>query len=152
MDIDKAAKYLIVAWIKNWRMRTLLDAVDEHGGAVTQERVDRIHAQFPFMPNIIHAYISSKGSGILMRPYVANLSKKLSDALWDTDDNTKKLSYYTYVKTLKANKLGKMQGLSKEENAEKTKDLNTYRASVVGYRQSRDIFKLAQGRDWFTVK
>jgi hypothetical protein len=152
MDLEKAAKYLIVAWIKEWRMRTLLNAIDGHGGEVTQEIIDRVHAKYPFMPNILHAYIAGKGQGILMRPYVSNLSKKLSDLLWDAKDNETRLSHYTLVMKLKGENLGRMQGLSKEDRAEQSKDIRYYKSASGGYKQSRHAFKLAQGRDWFTIK
>ena len=78
MNIEQAAKFLIVGWVKDWTMRVLLDSIDgKSNKGITQERIDDCHNKYPFMSNNLHIYISKKGRGMLVRSYVSYLSKKL---------------------------------------------------------------------------
>ena len=89
---------------------------------------------------------------MLVRSYVSYLSKKLSDVLWDTDDNLKKLSFFSYVQNLKAKNLGRLSRFSKEEMKELINQRKDYRTAQAGYVQSRTAFKLQRNTNWFTVK
>ena len=153
LNTEQAAKMLIVAWIKDWTMRTLLDSIDgKSSKEITQERIDDCHNKYQFMPNILHIYVSKKGRGMLVRSYVSYLSKKLNDALWDTDDNLKKLTFFSYIQTLKAKELGSMSRFTKNEMKELLNDRKDYREGQAGYCQSRNAYKLQRKTNWFQIK
>ena len=144
---------LIVGWIKNWNMRTLLDILDEKTKEeVTQERLDKINKKYPFMTNNIHVYVSNRGVGMDVKPYVAHLSKKLTDALWDTKDDLKKLGFHTYIQSLKFDKLNKLKRFNEKDLKEFRQDKKDYRETYAGYVQSREAYKLQRKTNWFQVK
>lgn len=153
LNTEKAAKMLIVGWVKDWTMRVLLDSIDgKSSEGITQERIDNCHKQFPFMSDNLHIYVAKKGKGMLVRSYVSFLSKKLSDALWDTDDNLKKLSFFSYAQNLKADNIGNLSRFSKSDMKELLDQRKDYRTAQAGYFHSRNAFKLQRNTNWFTVK
>jgi hypothetical protein len=152
LDKEKAAKMLIVGWVKNWNMRTLLGILDEKSGMVTEERLVEACKQFPFMPSYIGWYISGHGGGAYIRKFTHERYPKLSNALWDTEDNAKKLAFHTYLLTAKAGGLEPGSKFTQKERSEQAKNGRHYKASLAGYRISREIFKKAQRNSWTTVK
>lgn len=89
---------------------------------------------------------------MLVRSYVSYLSKKLNDALWDTDDNAKKLSFSPYIQTLKAKEINNLSRFSKKDMKELLDDRKDYREAQAGYFQSRTAYRLRQNTDWLTIK
>ncbi len=152
LDKEKAAKMLIVAWIKNWSMRTLLDAISEQHGAVTDERLAKIVKTFPFMPSNLSWYISNKGVGKMTRIAIPVISKKLNDALWDAKDNETRLSFYKYVLSLKTNVVNHKRKYESEDQIENNESYKESKAEYGSYRLSREAFKKASGHDWNTIK
>lgn len=152
LDKEKAAKMFIVGWVKNWNMRTLLDVLDEKPGKINEERVLEAVKYFPFLPSYIGWYISGRGGGSHIRKFTHDRYPKLSNALWDTEDNAKKLAFHTYLLTATAGEVVPSSKFTQKERSERAKNGRDYRASIVGYQISRDIFKKAQKGSWTTVK
>lgn len=152
LDKEKAAKMFIVAWVKNWPMRTLLDAISEQHGEVTDERLAKIVEVFPFMPSNVSWYISDKGRGKTAKVAMPSISKKLNDALWDAKDNETRLGFYKYVLTMKTNKAIHKRKYESADQISNNKILKESTAEYGSYRLSRDAFRKARGHDWNTVK
>lgn len=152
LDKEKAAKMLIVAWVKNWPMRVLLDAISEQHGTVNDERLAKIVEAFPFMPSNLSWYISNHGKGKLTKVAMPAINKKLNDALWDAKDNETRLSFYKYVMTMKTNVATHKRKFASEDQIQNNKTFKEADAEYKSYRLSRDAFKKAQGHDWNTVK
>lgn len=152
LTLEQGAKYFIVGWIKDWSMRTLIDAMDEQHGDVTEERLKILTEQFPFLPSGISWYISKKGRGQQIKVAMPDISKKLNDALWEAKDNQERLSFYTYVMKLKTNKAVHTRKYNSEDQILNNKQLRESKATYESYKLSREYFKKRQGRDWFTVK
>jgi len=152
LTLEQGAKYFIVAWIKDWSMRTLIDAMDETHGEVTDERLEKLTKQFPFLPSNISWYISKKGRGQQVKVAMPDIDKKLSDALWDAKDDQQRLGFYTYVMKLKTNKAIHTRKYNSAETKEYNQEAKENKATFMSYKLSRESFKKAQGRDWFTVK
>jgi hypothetical protein len=152
LTLEQGAKYFIVGWIKDWSMRTLIDAMDEKHGEVTEERIKILTEQFPFLPSGINWYISKKGRGQQIKVAMPDISKKLNDALWEAKDNQERLSFYTYVMKLKTNKAVHTRKYSSSDQKQHNKELRENNATFESYKLSREYFKKSQGRDWFTVK
>jgi len=152
LNKEKAAKMLIVAWVKNWPMRVLLDAISEQHGEVSDERLAKIVEAFPFMPSNLSWYISNNGKGKLTKIAMPAINKKLNDALWDAKDNETRLSFYKYVMTMKTNVATHKRKYESKDQVENNKTLREANAEYSSYRLSREAFKKASGHDWNTVK
>lgn len=152
LTLEQGAKYFIVAWIKNWSMRTLIDAMDGVSGPVTDERLEKLTKQFPFLPSNVNWYICKKGKGQQAKAAMPDIDKKLNDALWDAKDNEQRLSFYTYVMKLKTNKAIHTRKYNSVDQKQHNKEMKENHAAYESYKLSRAYFKKSQGRDWFTVK
>lgn len=152
LTLEQGAKYFIVAWIKNWKTRTLLDALDGKHGELSEERLKALVDQFPFLPNNIGMYICNKGSGMLMKVAMPDISKKLNNALWDAKDDKQRLSFYPYVMKMKTNKAVHTRKYNSEDQIENNRQHRENKATDASYFLSRAYFKKCQGHDWFTVK
>ena len=154
MTLENAAKMLIVGWIKNWTMHTLLDAIDGKSieRYIEQPRIDALVKEFPFMPSKRNWYYLAGNKGAYVRKFVHDTYPKLSNALWDTEDNMKKLAFHTYVMSVKAGAIEPGKKYSRADYLEKLSDTRKYRQSVMSEVVSRDIFVKASGHDWNTVK
>jgi len=152
LTLEQGAKYFIVAWIKDWSMRTLIDAMDEKHGHITDERLEKLTQQFPFLPSNINWYICKKGAGHKLKAAMPDIDKKLNDALWDAKDNEQRLSFYTYVMKLKTNKAVHTRKYNSVDQKQHNKEFRENNAAFDSYKLSRAYFKKCQGRDWFTVK
>ena len=153
MTLENAAKMLIVGWIKNWNMHTMIDALDEKSSErfITQERVDAMVKDFPFMPAEKSWYYGKFGHGSYVRKFVHDAYPKLSNALWDTEDNMKKLAFHTYVMSVKAGDIRPGRKYSKEDMKQKITTSRHYRQSMASECVSRDIFKKSSKHNWGTV-
>lgn len=154
MTLENAAKMLIVGWIKNWTMHVMIDALDGRSidRYIEQPRVDNLVKDFPFMPSEKSWYYGCSGQGSYVRKFVHDMYPKLSNALWDTEDNMKKLGFHTYVMSVKAGADRPRTKYSKADRLEKRRNTNQYRQSIVSERVSREIFVKAGKHNWSTVK
>lgn len=152
LTLEHGAKMFIAGWVKNWNMRTLLGVLDEKTEKVSEERLLEVIKQFPFMPLNINWYISGRGGGAYIRKFTHERYNKLSNALWDTEDNGKKLAFHTFLITAKAGNVLPGSRFTQKERSEKAKNSRHYRASAAGYTISREIFKKAQRNSWTTIK
>lgn len=151
MDKNKAAQYLILGWIKNWNMRTLFNAINEKNSSfINPEDLIEFNKKYPFLPNHLNWYITNSKN---VRKFVYDAYPKLNNALWDTDDNLKKLKFSEYVVS---KKLGKeniaTSKFSKEEKKDLIKTRMKYYASIVSYDVDKAERKRTQGHDWNTIK
>ncbi|APB99038.1 hypothetical protein A4F89_06700 [Polynucleobacter asymbioticus] len=152
MDIHKAAGYLVVAWVKDWNIRTLLNALGEGEDSITDEYVKSVNAQYPFMPMDLHNYIANHGKGSLVRTYLAEVDKKLSDAMWDSCSNEQRLKYVPYIKKMKVTHKVKLRQLRNTDRNEVVRAISNERTATASYRLSRQCARKSNGHDWFTVK
>lgn len=82
LDQESAAKFLIVAWVKDWKLRTYLDVL----GNGEKIRFEDAHKFYPWLPD--NVYILAKG---YTRRFVAETMRPISEALWNADTNEKRL-------------------------------------------------------------
>ena len=151
--LEEGAKMLLVAWVKNWTMRTLLGILyNDTRHELNQEFADDCAKNFPFMPNHIYWYASHGGAGLEVRRFVAEVYPKLNDRLWDLKDPKDCLKHAEYVQKQKAKDIRAKTKYGREEIAVRAKERREYRASNIGYRQSREAFKKYGRSAWTTVK
>jgi hypothetical protein len=75
MSRKKAAEYFVVAWVKDWRLRTYLNVIADGGPRIEW---DQAHTLFPWLPDA-GLFIRN----LSCRPYLAGANRPLSDALCD---------------------------------------------------------------------
>ena len=153
MNTEKAAKLLIYAWIKDWPLRTLYDAITEKSSKnFSDEEIKKFSNKYSFMPSDHKLYIFNKGRGVSVKKFMFDNYKKINDILWDTEDNLKKLEYWVYFKNKKCESVMPSSKYNTKERNEKRVTSKNY----VGYVQSkmhyREIFDKSSGHHWFTVK
>lgn len=153
LTLEQGAKMLIVAWVKDWRLRILMDVLDEViNQPITDERIEALHKQFPFMPTHKHWYIANKGKGVNTIKFVADTYPKLSQKLFDASSNEVRLKNVPYIMKQDANNSKVQSNYSKEEYKERRDDTRNYQTAIVSYRLSRDAFKKAHRNAWEVIK
>lgn len=152
LTLEHGAKMLIVAWVKDWGMRTLLEVLTEQRGDVSDEKIIDMAKHFPFMPTHIHWYISNRGTGINTQQFVAQAYPKLSEKLYSLDSNEDRLKCAPYVMKQKVGNLRAASKYSSKDMAEHRRDVKEYRQAVVSYNESRATFKKFHKGAWNVVK
>jgi hypothetical protein len=152
LPIDQAAKFIVVAWVKDWGMRTLLETLDGATGDVTEGRLGEMADALPFMPTHLHWYIANRGRGVSCRQFVADCYPRLADALWAANDNAARLKLAPQIERLKAGNVRASSRFSKSDMAEGATARREMRQAITSYRQSRDSFKTHQRSAWGVCK
>lgn len=151
--LEEGAKMLLVGWVKNWTMRTLLGVLcDEVTHKLDDELIERCAKNFPFMPTHLYWYASHGGDGLEIRRFVAEAYPKLSDRLWNLKDPKDCLKHAEYVQKQKAGVIKAQSKYSRNELSERAVERRHYRAATIGYRESRKAFQKHQRSSWTTVK
>ena len=151
--LEEGAKMLLVAWIKNWTMRTLLGVLcDDVMRKLDDEFIEDCAKNFPFMPTHLYWYASHGGNGLEVRRFVAEVYPKLSDRLWDLKDPKDCLKHAEYVQKQTAKGVKAQSKYSKNELSARAVERRHYRAATIGYRESREAFKKHGRSAWTTVK
>lgn len=92
MLTEQAAKYLIVAWCKDWSMRVYWHVA--HDGDDTRAIGWELANQtYPWLPKDIHWFVSKRS----VRMYVATAFRVFNDKLWDCPDNAARLALWPEV-------------------------------------------------------
>lgn len=152
MNLQEAAKFLIVAWVKDWPLRTLLDTITNTRGEVTEDRIALARQSFLFLPMHIHWYVCAHGAGASTRRFVADGFPRLNDALWDADDNKGRLELSSRVETLDASDIRMSRQLSRDGVAAMRKAKSEFGRTMGSYRLSREAFKTHQRSAWNVCK
>ena len=152
LSLEQAAKFLVVAWVKDWSMRTLLDVVDEKPGEIAPERVQAAATALPFMPENLHWYVANHGSGVTTRHFVADAFPKLSAFLWSAKDNEARLKVASQIAKLRAGAIKTTSRFSDAERNERRAVARESRQATESYRMSRDAFKTHQRGAWSVCK
>jgi hypothetical protein len=149
----KLAKMVIYAWIKDWScLKTYMILAEKKG--YTQKEAEEFCKQYPFFPSDWLWYMNSKGrfTHQPIRRYIADLNKKLSDALWDTEDNIKKLEFAKYLIKLDGTGLKIKTKLDKEGKKMSRINSREYIAIQQQYWKSKEDNQKLNGTHWKTVK
>ena len=129
----KLAKMVIYAWIKDWSCLKTYMALAEKPG-YDQSELDAFCKEYPFFPHHWLWYKTAKGrfKHQPIRRYIADLNKKLSDALWDTEDNIKKLEFASYLAKQNGFGIKSLSKYDKEDKKEHDKDRRKFIADAMG--------------------
>lgn len=147
-DQLKVAKLVIAGWIKDWSCYTLYQAVTGKRKLV-EEELKELCSKYKFFPSDwFWFHQNPKG----VRKYVADLDKKLSNALWDTEDNLKKLGFATYLVKLDSMGVKSTTKFDKEDAAKHASDRRKYRADAMTMGKHKEHNQKMNGTHWTTVK
>ena len=151
-DQIRVAKLVIVAWVKNWSCLTLYAAIA--GKPFKFDDIEELHNKYKFIPQHFFWYGTNDGRYFHkpVKKYIADLSKKLSDALWDTEDNLKKLNFASYLISLDSKNIKSSYKYSKEDRAAHHKDRRNFLAKSLGDSAMVEYKQKRNGSHWTTVK
>lgn len=152
LSLDQAAKYLIVAWVKDWGMRTLLEVLDGAKGDVGQSRIEALTVALPFMPKEVNWYIANRGAGVSARHFIADAYPRLNDTLWSAKDHTARLALSPQIGRLKCAPVKVSSRLSREDRLESSANDRAMRQERTSYAASREAFKTNQRSAWNVCK
>jgi len=152
-DQIRVAKLVIAGWIKDWSCLTLANAINEKmiGG---MGDIKRLHEKYKFLPSDWFWYYNSGGkfTNKYLKKYIADLDRKLNNALWDTEDNLKKLSFATYLAKLNSTNVKSSVKYSKEDKREYEKAKLGAKANSLAGAYNKEYNQKTNGTHWTTVK
>ena len=143
-DRKKAAEYLVVAWVKDWRIRTYLDAI---GAGKTN--FDDIHDMYPWMPahDNLHRYIKNSA----VRPWVAFAMRAINNKLFDAKDDKARLALAKQIEHWDST--GATAGYAhKEAERERRRAIIQHRQTGLGHKASVEAMRRGSGTHWNVVK
>lgn len=149
--LEEGAKMLIVAWVKDWNMRTLMQILLDKT-EMTDECIEQLVTHFPFMPSHKHWYISNHGCGINTQQFVAQAYPKLSNKLYELKSNEIRLKCSQYIAKQKIGEFAPKSKYTKEDMNDHINNTNRYKQEIVSYRESRATFKKHNRSAWEIVK
>lgn len=137
---EKAAEYYVVAWVKDWRLRTYLDAIG-FGNRPWEEA----HELFPWLPEKTFLYHKN----MRIKAWTGTAMRRIQDLLFDAPDNKARLKVAKRIEKWDASN-PQTSIVDNRRSKEMIKDKQAYRAERQIYHAS---VKAMRGRhDWNTVK
>ena len=146
---EKAAQYFIVAWVKNWSLRTYLSAVAKH-----DIEYEKIHGLYPWMPDAknIHYYFKTD-----VRPWCALAMSAINNKLWDIADEDKRLAMPTLLVLAKRVENWDSSGVKQsarhvKDSQEHRQDRRKTRQAGLTHKVSMETMRRGGGHHWNVVK
>jgi len=139
---EKAAQYYIVAWVKNWRIRTYL-----HSVGLRHTNFEDVHDVYPWMAKDLHPYLKN----MPIKIYSGYYMKPMQDKLFDADTNEQRLQIAEQIEKWTSDAY-LANGRHQKDTRERYKDNRDYRATMQIYKASVDQMRRGSGHDWKTVK
>ena len=139
---EKSAQYYIVAWVKNWPIRTYLHAV-----GLKDANFEDVHDIYPWMPKALRPYIKNMPIKVLTGYYM----KPIQDKLFDANTNEQRLKVAEQLEHWVSD-LYVANTRHKKDTRERNNDNRDYRATMQLYKASVDAMRKGNGHDWKTVK
>ena len=143
-DKKKAAEYLVVGWVKDWRIRTYLVAI-----GARNLQLEEIHDHFPWMPDAKNKHYYIKDSRV--RTWVALAMRTINDRLWDADTVEKKLALAKQIEKWDSTGVDVPES-HKDARRERRNDHNYTKAHEIAHRLSVEEMRKGNGHHWKVVK
>jgi hypothetical protein len=143
-DRKKAAEYLVVAWVKDWRINTYLHAI-----GVREIDYDKIHDLYPWMPaeDCLHMYYKNAA----IKPWVSLSMRVINDKLHDAKDNKARLALAKQIENWDAT--GTKAGtVHKQDINERTQEIRVHRQRALEHKVSVSLMRRGSGSHWNVVK
>jgi hypothetical protein len=151
-DQLRVAKLLIAGWVKNWSCLTLFNVIT--GDRLrTIKQVEELQQKYKFLPSDWFWYFGKNGfSHKEIKKFIADFDRKLSNALWDTEDNLKKLSFASYLATLDSTGIKASSKYNRQEKAENEKAIRGAKGNYIAGVYNKEYGQKMNGTHWNTVK
>jgi hypothetical protein len=143
-DRKKAAEYFIVAWVKDWRIRTYLEAI-----GAGEVNFDDVHELYPWMPSGRNVHRIIKNSAI--KPWTAFAMKAINDKLYDAKDNKARLALAKQVENWDSAGV-KVGTIHKQDLYERKKEIISHRQRALEHKVSVELMRRGSGKHWNVVK
>ena len=147
-DQLKIAKLVIYAWIKDWSCFTLYQSITGQS-KIDEEILKNLCNKYKFLPFDWFWY-HGRPKGI--KKYIADLDRKLNNALWDTEDNIKKLEFAFYLSKLNGSKIKSSSKYDKKDIAEHNKASRGFKSFVLGQVEHKEHNQKMNNSHWRTAK
>lgn len=141
-DKKKAAEFYIVAWVKNWRFHTYLEAI-----GAKDIKYEDVYKHYPWMPDKTHFYFKNQ----LIRIWTGMAMRDINHKLWDTEDNKKRLSLAKQIENWTADKVDRTTP-QKKDSYEWRSTRRTDAKTKLGYAASVETMRRGSGHHWNVVK
>ena len=141
-DKNKAAKFFVVAWVKDWRFHTYLEAI-----GAKDIKYEDVHTHYPWMPDKTHFYFKDQ----MIRAWTGMAMRAINNRLWDTDDNKKRLSLANQIENWTSDKVDKTT-TERKDVYERRKTLMQNRQTGLGHKASMETMRRGSGTHWNVVK
>ena len=145
----KAAEYFVVAWVKDWRMQTYLEAIGAGG-----LDVEKVHQLYPWMPPPKNKFYFEKKKSPLIRGYAARVMRAINDQLWDAKTVPERLAIAKKIEQFAVDiDMQKLTRASeREDKHDRRSDKRERQASKLSYDVSVELMRRGGGSHWNVVK
>lgn len=140
-DRKKAAEYYVVAFVKNWSLRTYLNAI----GNGEEIPFDKAHEFYPWLPSDVRPFLCRQ----FVRPWTARAMRPINDAIWDADTPQKKLAVAKIIETWVSDKVANQRSADEKERDKAKRD---YQKSRFEARLFKEHAERSGGHHWGVVK
>lgn len=152
LDQVRVAKLVIVGWIKDWTCATLYQAITSKQN-IDMDEVNNFCEKYKFLPSDWFWYFSGKGlAKRSVRKYMFDLNKKLNNALWDTEDNLKRLEYAKYLVKLTSNNIKASSKYTKEDMNKHKTDRRKFIADELTRGAYKEYLQKVNNTHWSMIK
>ena len=141
-DKKKAAEFFVVAWVKDWRFHTYLEAIN-----AIEIRYKDVHKHYPWMPDETHFYYQDQ----MIRAWTGMAMRSINNRLWDTNDNKKRLSLAKQIENWTSDKVDQTT-TEKQDYRDHKKALMQNRQSGLGHKVSVETMRRGSGHHWNVCK
>ena len=139
---EKAAQYYIVAWVKNWPIRTYL-----HSVGLRYANFEDVHNIYPWMAKDLAPYLKN----MPVKVYAGYYMKPIQDKLFDANTNEQRLKIAEQIEHWVSDSYV-ANTRHKKDTRERYNDNRDYRSTMQIYKASVGAMRKGAGRDWKTVK
>lgn len=143
-DRKKAAEYLVVAWVKGWRIHTYLEAI-----GAREIEYNKIHSLYPWMPDEDNLHMYFKNAAI--KPWVSLSMRVINDKLYDAKDNKARLALAKQIENWDATG-AKAGTVHKKDVNERTQEMRAHRQRALEHKVSVELMRRGGGSHWNVVK
>ena len=134
MNQEQAAKYFVVAWVKDWSLQTYWRVITEK----TDIQWDQAHTLFPWLPDEGWFIRNS-----CVRRFLAEAHLVLNDAMWDAKDDKARLALAPKIKLFQCGVIKKRRNLAREACTASSKKAKHERSVLSLLLAQRDRSKRA---------
>ncbi|MAL02058.1 MAG: hypothetical protein CL536_07935 [Alcaligenaceae bacterium] len=140
-DKSKAAQYFVVAWVKDWSLRTFLTAVSDGENIKWSDA----HKHYPWLPHDEGPFIRDT----TVKRWTAEAMKSINDRFWDAVDNSARLGLADRV--AKWNSAGAKMKVNPVRSKTKREQINLMRINAAD-SMSKQQMRRGSGHDWTVCK